>query len=208
MADLGCSPNAAVAFDYLIERGLHDYQAAAVVGNLQHESRLDPRLDAIDSNGLPSRGIAMWQPPRWQNLLAFAAGRDPWSLDVQLDFLWYELPNFGLNALAASTTLEDATVVFQNSFEKPKASLAHTSNRIAYARAALYACPLVRPPHTASRAGLVAAAVGVVALVGAVGYGIYKVIASREPAPEPRPPRPVFPLSRFEPEPVRRFGAP
>lgn len=64
----------------------------------------------------------------------------------------------------------------------------------------------VTPP--AIRTSIVAAAVGVVALVGAVGYGIYKVIASREPEPEPRPPRPVFPLSRFEPEPVRRFGAP
>jgi hypothetical protein len=50
MADLGCSSNAAIAYDYLVGKGLRDFQAAAVVGNLQWESRLNPRLEAMDTN--------------------------------------------------------------------------------------------------------------------------------------------------------------
>jgi hypothetical protein len=61
MADLGCSPNAAVAFDYLVGKGLRDYQAAAIIGNLQQESRLNPRAMSPPDPVQPSRGIAQWQ---------------------------------------------------------------------------------------------------------------------------------------------------
>lgn len=196
MADLVCSPNAATAFDFLVGRGLRDFQAAAVVGNLQQESRLEPRLEAMDTNNKMSRGIAMWQPQRWQNLLAFASSRggDPWSLDTQLDFLWYELqsqPGLGLQQLLSTTTIEDATIVFQNRFENPNQALAAPQKRIAYAQGALYACPGIRPP--ARRGGFAIAAAGVLALVGAVGYGVYKIASTREHEPEigPEPP-PVF----------------
>lgn len=206
MADLGCSPNAAIAFDYLTGKGLSDFQAAAVIGNLQWESGLNPRLEAMDINGLPGRGIAMWQPPRWQNLLTFAAGRDPRSLDVQLDFLWSELPSAGLTPLLASTQLEDAVTIFQDRFEKPRAAYAHTDKRIELARAALYACPPIKPPpNPPRRVGIVAAAAGVVALVAATSYGVYKALGAREPErPEPRPrPVPAFPPPRFRPTPTR-----
>lgn len=196
MADLGCPPNAAIAFDYLLGRGLLDFQAAAVVGNLQQESRLNPLVDVPDPVK-HSRGIAQWQPPGWQDLLTFAgqSGRDPWSFNTQLEFLWYQLesqPYLGLQQLRASTTLEDAVVVFQNSFERPLAAKAATSNRIAFARAALFACPAVKPPSS-PRSGIVVTVAGVLALVGAVGYGVYKVLSTREREPEisPEPP-PVF----------------
>ena len=199
VTDLGCSPNAVIVYDYLVSRGLRDFQAAAVVGNLQLESGINPRLEVMDTNGLPSRGIAMWQPPRWQNLLAFAAGRDPFSLSVQLEFLWYELPGAGLNALLASTTIEDATVIFQDKFENPRHDLAHTDRRIAYAKSALYACPAIKPPpEPPRRVGIVAATMGAAALVAAAGYGIYKAVTSRKPEPEPvylPPPR----FRRIEP---------
>lgn len=193
MADLVCSPNAAIAFDYLIGKGLRDFQAAAVIGNLQQESGINPRLSAPDprpSNpAAMGRGIAMWgDPGRWQNLLTFAAGRDPWALDTQLDFLWFELPNNGLGALLASTTLEDATIVFQNQFEHP--GNPRTENRIAYARSALFACPNVRPPQT-RRIGAVAKALAFGALVAAAGYGVYRA-ATRKQEPPPLPP-PRFP---------------
>jgi hypothetical protein len=196
VADLGCSPSAAFAYDYLVSRGLRDFQAAAIVGNLQLESRLDPRLEAMDTNNKISRGIAMWQPPRWQNLLTFAAGRDPKALDTQLDFLWAELQSggYGLQDLLATTTLEDATVVFQNRFENPKQSLAHTDDRIKYARAAVFACPAVRPPPS-PRGGTLIATASVVALVAAVGYGTYKILSTREREREPEigpEPPPVF----------------
>lgn len=176
MPDLGCSPNAAVIYDFLLGKGLLDFQAAAVVGNLQQESRLNPRLQAIDTNGLPGRGIAMWQPPRWQNLVA--SSRDPWGLEAQLEFLWHELqthPDLGLAPLLATSSLEDAVIVFQNRFEKPRADRAATSKRIDYARAALYACPSVKPPKRRIL-GAITAAVSVAALVAAAGYGAYKAV--------------------------------
>jgi hypothetical protein len=190
-----CSQNASVAFNYLIGKGLSSVQAAGVIGNLQAESRLDSRLEAMDTNNKMSRGIAMWQPPRWQNLLTFAAGRDPKALDTQLDFLWYELqsqPGLGLQQLLASTTVEDATVVFQNRFENPLAAKANTPSRISFANSALE-CLTVRPPDNSPSGGGVVATVGLLALITAVGYGTYKVIEARVPAPRRRPdPEPYY----------------
>lgn len=216
MSDLGCPPNAALAFDFLVGKGLRDYQAAGIVGNLQQESGLNPRLSAPDPRPTNpeamGRGIAMWgDPGRWQNLLAFAAGRDPWALDTQLEFLWAELPGNGLDALLASPTLEDAVIAFQDKFERPRRDLARTDIRIKYARSVLFACPSITPPiGPPNRFGVATAAVGVVALVAAVGYGVYKAMSARapEPEPEPRPrprprPEPVFPPPSFRPAPVR-----
>jgi hypothetical protein len=202
VADMGCSANAAVAFDFLVARGLKDFQAAAVIGNLQQESRLNPRLEAMDSNGLPGRGIAMWQPPRWQNLLAFAAGRDPWALETQLDFVWHELRtdgSYGLDALMRSTTPEEATIAFQDHFERCKDC--RPQNRISYAKSALYACPAVRPPEPKKSGGVVVAAVGIFALIAAAGYTAYEIVSSRprwpQPEPDPEPPRRPFPRPSF-----------
>jgi hypothetical protein len=202
MADLGCSPNAALAFDFLTGKGLSAVQAAAVVGNLQWESGISPTKSVMDINGLPSRGIAMWQPPRWESLLEFSAGRDPFSLSTQLEFLWHELPSFGLTQLLSTARLEDAVIVFQNSFERPRASLAHTDRRIALAQAALYACPAVSPPP--KKTGVTAAAIGALALVGTVGYGVYKALTSRSSAPEPISRLIYPPPQRYEPEPPWR----
>jgi hypothetical protein len=206
MAELVCSPNAVVAFDFLIGNGLSDFQAAAVVGNLQQESGLNPRASGDQGT---SHGIAQWRLNRWDNLRSFAAqqGRDPWSLDVQLDFLWHELQSvsdLGLAELRASTSLEAATVVFQDRFER--CSVCHTSRRIAYAQSALYACPQVAAPDRAPvivhRKGGVVVALGLVAALTAASYGAYKVLSRpplepvrRRPRPY-RPPRPVGPPVR------------
>lgn len=193
MPDLACSPNAATAFDFLVGKGLRDFQAAAVVGNLQQESPgLNPKLAVMDTNRKMSRGIAMWQPDRWDNLLAFAAGRDPLALDTQLDFLWHELPTNGLSRLLETSTLEDAVVAFQNQFERPLASAAHTDRRIAYAKSALFACPAVRPPEPTAiskkKIGFWVPFATVLA-IAAGGYGAYKLLESKEPrAPRFPPP--------------------
>lgn len=207
MPDVVCSPNAAVTYDFLVGRGLRDYQAAAVVGNLQVESRLDPHLAATDTNGLPSRGIAMWQPPRWQNLLAFAGGRDPWDLGVQLEFLWHELESdasLGLDALRTSSDITRATTVFQDMFERPARAYAHTDRRIAAAQSALYSCPAIVPPTPApvpsKRIGVIGKVVGFAAAVTAIGYGTYRLLSQRPerrvfPRPSP-PPDPTYPMFR------------
>ena len=87
-------------------------------------------------------------------------------------------------------------IAFQNRFERPKAALAATQNRIAYARSALYACPYVKLPIVApSRSGVIAATAGILALVAATGYGVYKFLAAR-PSPESEP---IFPPVPPEP---------
>jgi hypothetical protein len=211
MANIVCSPNASVAFNYFIGRGLRDYQAAAIVGNLQQESGLNPRLAAMDVNGQMSRGIAMWQPPRWNNLLAFAAttGRDPWALATQLDFVWEELPNAGLDSLLAAPTLEEAVLAFQDQFERPRKSLAHTDVRISYARAALLSCPHVNlpPKPKSSLVRNIAAAVAGGAIAALAGFGIYKAQSARRREPERLPPRPPTPAPSPT-RPMRPFPPP
>jgi hypothetical protein len=222
VADIVCSPNAVVAFNYFIGRGLRDYQAAAIVGNLQQESGLNPRLSAPDPRptnpAAMGRGIAMWgDPGRWQNLLAFATGRDPWALDTQLEFLWAELPSNGLDALLTSPTLEDAVVAFQDQFERPRRDQARTDTRIAYAHAALLSCPNVNPPDKprSKLVNTIAAAVAGGALAALVGFGIYKAQGAHKHAPEPPAPRPPPPRPRPAPapafaptRPARPFPAP
>lgn len=182
MADLVCSPNAAIAYDFFTRNmGLQDFQAAAVIGNLQFESALNPQNDVPDPRkddpSARGRGIASWGPPRWDMLLSFATatGRDPWTIYVQLDFLRYELesfPGLGLAALVNSKTLEEATVVFQKRFESPDPALAHTDKRIAAAQSALFACPALLPPEKPR--GVLAATLAALALAAAAGYSAVK----------------------------------
>jgi hypothetical protein len=92
--------NNKIAFDYFLGKGLTKIQAAGIVGNLDQESGMDPTISQI--GGGPGRGIAQWSAGgRWDkdtndNVRAFAAqeGKPMKSLDVQLDFVWYELTTF------------------------------------------------------------------------------------------------------------------
>lgn len=119
-------PNDKTAYDYFRAKGLTNFQAAGVVGNLDQESGIDPEIH--QNNGGVGRGIAQWSAgARWDkttndNVLAFATqkGQSPTSLALQLDFIWYELttfPDYGLAALKATTTLDAATQVFEDEFE-------------------------------------------------------------------------------------------
>ena len=118
-------PNDQPAYDYFVGKGLTNFQAAGIVGNLDQESGVDP--NAVQAGG-PGRGIAQWSAGgRWDtasgdNLVAFAAGEGlpTSSLQVQLDFIWFELQNFpsyGLAKLRATTNVTDATVAFETDFE-------------------------------------------------------------------------------------------
>jgi hypothetical protein len=134
------SPNDEIAFRFFVDRGLTDVQAAGIVGNLDQESQMNP--NAVQGGG-PGRGIAQWSiGGRWDNLVAHAAatGRSPWSLDLQLEYVWHELvsyPSFGLAQLKAATTVEAATIAFQDRFER--CGVCHQATRISYAYAALAA---------------------------------------------------------------------
>jgi MYXO-CTERM domain-containing protein len=132
--------NDQAAFDYFLGKGLTNFQAAGIVGNLDQESGVDPT--AVQAGG-PGRGIAQWSVGgRWDtdandNATWYAStqGQNVLSLQLQLDFIWYELttfPGYGLAALQASTNVTDATVAFQNQFEGCGAC--NQSQRVAYAQ--------------------------------------------------------------------------
>ena len=137
--------NDRACFDYFVGKGLTNFQAAGIVGNLDQEAGASPT--AVQSGG-PGRGIAQWSAGgRWDtdandNATAYASqhGQSVWSLQLQLDFIWYELTTFsgyGLSRLRQTTNVTDATVVFQTYFEGCGQCV--QSQRVAYAQAVLAA---------------------------------------------------------------------
>src|SRR5205823_3502134 len=57
------SANGRTAFEFFVGKGLSDVQAAAIVGNLQQESSINP--SSVQPGG-PGRGIAQWSTgARW-----------------------------------------------------------------------------------------------------------------------------------------------
>ncbi len=142
------------AFQFFIGKGLTNFQAAGIVGNLVQESNVIPT--AVQSGG-PGRGIAQWSTGgRWDhdandNAVAYASKmkESVWSLNLQLEFIWYELSNFsgyGLARLKATTNVAAATVAFQDDFEG--CGTCEQSTRISYANAALAAYGQI--PYAAS----------------------------------------------------------
>ena len=119
-------PNDKTAYDYFVGKGLANFQAAGVVGNLDQESGVDPTIS--QSGGGVGRGIAQWSTGgRWDtspgdNVVAYAAmqGEPADSLSLQLDFIWYELETFsdyGLSKLRATSNVSDASIEFEDDYE-------------------------------------------------------------------------------------------
>jgi MYXO-CTERM domain-containing protein len=138
-------PNDEPAYDYFVGKGLTSFQAAGIVGNLDQESGVDPT--AVQPCG-PGRGIAQWSVGgRWDtdagdNATWYAGteGMSVLSLQLQLDFIWFELttfPGYGLAALQATTNVTDATIAFETDFEG--CGDCDQSQRIAYAENVLAA---------------------------------------------------------------------
>lgn len=133
-------PNQEPAFYFFVEKGLTPAQSAGIVGNLSAESGVDPAIQQI--GGGPGRGLAQWQVGgRWDtspndNVLDYAEqrGASPISLQLQLDFIWYELttfPSYGLEELQATTTARAAAISFMTDFEG--CGSCSTAKRIEYA---------------------------------------------------------------------------
>ena len=135
--------NDGLAFDYFVAKGLTDVQAAGIIGNLDQESGMDPKI--WEYGGGPGRGIAQWSAGgRWDsdyqdNVVWYAGahGVNAWALQTQLDFIWYELTTFGygLSKLEAAKDVTSATLAFMSYYEMCGAC--NSSNRIAHAQAAL-----------------------------------------------------------------------
>ncbi len=138
---LSGSGNTEKIMNFLTSQGLETHQAAGVVGNLLGESSALPtrkqgnppsyiatiedlkegiRLNKADSTKGFGIGIAQWTSwGRQQGLLDSAAGGDPMTLEVQLPFLFKELPANGLDELKKATDLRQATWIFLAFFERP-----------------------------------------------------------------------------------------
>lgn len=138
--------NGVTACRYFVAKGLKNYQAAGIVGNLMQESSVNPT--ATEPGG-PGRGIAQWSVGgRWDtsandNVAWYASQQhqSAWSLQLQLDFTWYELTHFsgdGLAALRSSTNISAATIAFENDFERCGDCM--QAQRIAYANDVLSSC--------------------------------------------------------------------
>lgn len=128
--------NTEKAFNFFRSKGLSPEQSAGIVGNLMVESgeKLDTRAD----NG-SHWGIAQWDSGRWNNLKKHSGG-DIYDLGNQLEFIWYELnetPSM-LGAIKSAKSASDATLAFQNQFERcGSAAACAQSNRLANAQKVL-----------------------------------------------------------------------
>jgi hypothetical protein len=116
--------NGEKVYNYLTGQGLTPEQAAGVVGNLAAESNLDPAAYNPNDVGQPAGGIAQWRGTRLDELKAYSATNSlDWrTLDAQLPFLMYELETksyLGYGSLTNSNSVEEATRVFEEKFERP-----------------------------------------------------------------------------------------
>ena len=112
--------NDQTAFDYFVGKGLTNFQAAGIVGNLDQESGDSPT--AVQSGG-PGRGVAQWSVGgRWDtgagdNEDAYVSQQAKSSGPAaQLDFIWYELhdlPRLRARRAEGRRPITEATVAFE-----------------------------------------------------------------------------------------------
>lgn len=118
--------------DYFINKGLTENQARGIYGNLMQES--GGNLTIRSRDGYNSYGLAQWTGARKTKLFQMY-GKNPSKQD-QLDYLWWELNNTeksALRALLQTTTIQDATKVFMDKFERPAKSHANYARRLKFA---------------------------------------------------------------------------
>lgn len=137
----GSSVGSRLMRDLQRDFGLTRYQAAGVVGNLDHESAGFASLQEINPLVDGSRGgygYAQWTGPRRRAFEAWAAqrGLSLASYEANYGFLKHELTNTSERAvlppLRRARDVVEATIIFQNKFLRP--GIPHTASRIERAR--------------------------------------------------------------------------
>lgn len=104
------SENEQITWDFLIGKGLSREQTAGIMGNLMQEHGFQTSGD----------GLAQWTGSR-QSRLRSMFPDSYMTIQSQLEYLWYELSGpyaKVLNAIKAQSTVEGATVAFQNQYER------------------------------------------------------------------------------------------
>ncbi len=140
--------NARLIWDYLSPRIENPYGVAGLMGNLQAESRLNPKnlqnscekklgmnddtyTHAVDvgsyknfANDSCGYGIAQWTSSgRKAALLNYKKDRSIGDITMQLEFLWYELNNSYKNVLKvlkSAKSVAEASDYVLTKFERPK----------------------------------------------------------------------------------------
>ena len=136
----GISDTKQAVWQYFTSRGFSKEATAGIMGNMQQESTINPRL--IQGNGRgPAAGICQWEnynkkTDRWKKMADYAAskGKEWTDLQSQLEYVEMELGGIGgvdtytntllkrkiggLDQFKSLTDINKATEVFENSFER------------------------------------------------------------------------------------------
>lgn len=105
---------------------MEPFQAAAIIGNLYHESRVDPTaISGVPGEG--SYGIAQWNPAtdRYKKLHDFCIRNNlsSDSLYGQLSYLkheFYSVRYLGLSQFLDAENVDDACEIFEKKYERPQ----------------------------------------------------------------------------------------
>lgn len=118
--------------NFFMNKGLTKNQAKGIYGNIMQES--GGKHNIVSRDGYNSYGLAQWTGTRKARLFS-KYGTNP-TVNQQLEYLWDELNSTeksALNALRNTTTVEDATKVFMQKFERPANWAANFKNRLKHA---------------------------------------------------------------------------
>lgn len=125
--------NEAIVAQFLLDKGLNEVQAAAIMGNMSAESSMNPESGNADSGAY---GLCQWLGGRKAALMSYAEekGGEASDIGIQLEYLWLELTcavsggwNKGSDWTQFQTYdkeshLDTATEWFMNRFERPSES--------------------------------------------------------------------------------------
>ena len=118
----GIEGNVSIIWNKLQGLGFGDIHTAAIMGNMAIESGFDPTISEIGGGG--GFGLCQWDD-RKGSLAEYAqrAGKDPSDLDIQLQFIKYELQGSESAAaaefFAETSNIDRATEIFCTKYERP-----------------------------------------------------------------------------------------
>lgn len=118
--------------NFFMNKGLTKNQAKGIYGNIMQES--GGKHNIVSRDGHNSYGLAQWTGTRKARLFSKYGTNS--TVNQQLEYLWSELNSTekgALNALRNTSTVEDATRVFMQKFERPANWAANFKNRLKHA---------------------------------------------------------------------------
>lgn len=139
-SSLSGDDNISQVFNYLVqEKGLPDFQAAGIIGNMKNESGVEPqRLQGTPSGTITvdtdvprgesgkAWGLVQWDPAKKMIDPVKKAGKDPNTIQAQLDFLIDQLKGKTETSsekragdlFFATKDVYQATITFESAFER------------------------------------------------------------------------------------------